>query len=168
MGRRFSPPNLRISTLLSAFCLLLSAFCFTAHGQNALVINLVGSPSVTVPFSDIKKITFDADNMLLNTTSGTNSYAFDNIASITFLDEETGVKGVTEVIGVNVYVNGLGEIVVDSPHQITRLTVFDLTGREVAISSQNKLNVNNLPSGLYILQVATEQGFVSKKFIKNN
>jgi len=151
---------------LLTFLAILLSFA-VVQGQNMLVINLSDKPSEKIPFSEIQKITFDADNMVLKTASETKSYLLDNIASITFLDD-VGVKGVTGVTDVKVYVNGYGEIVVDSPHQITRLTVFDLTGREVAISSQNKMNVNNLPSGLYILQVATEQGVVSKKFIKNN
>jgi ribosomal protein L22 len=29
------------------------------------------------------------------------------------------------------------------------------------------MNVNFLPTGLYILQVATDKGFVTKKFVKN-
>jgi len=137
-----------------------------ANGQNKLSINLVGSPSVTVPFNEIQKITFDADHLLLKTTSGLNSYPFDNIASITFL-EEIRIKEIKEVLDVNVYVNSYGEIVVDSPLKINQLAVFDLIGKEVAISSQNKMNVNALSAGLYILQVATEQGLVSKKFVKN-
>jgi len=167
--RKFSDPNHKSLTLLrSCVLMVFLLIAFTVHGQNNLVINLVGSPSVTVPLSDIQKITFDDNNMLLKTASGTNSYLLNKIVSITFLEDEVGVEEVKRKKEVKVYVNGYGEIVVDSPHQINCLTVFDLTGREVANSSQNKMNVNNLPVGLYILQVATEQGFVSKKFIKNN
>jgi len=149
---------------LSAFCFLLSPFMTQA--QNTLVINLNGNPSEKIPFSNIQKITFDAENMLLKTNTGTNSYPFDNIKSITFLDD-VGVKEVEGVTGVNVYVNSLGEIVVESPHPITQLTVFDITGKQVAWSTQNKMNVNYFNTGIYILQVVTEKGVVNKKFMKN-
>jgi hypothetical protein len=65
------------------------------------------------------------------------------------------------------FVNSSGEIIVKSPHQIHTLTVFDITGRKVAENTQSTLNVNFLNTGIYILQVATDKGLVSKKFIKN-
>jgi len=148
------------------FLAMLFSFAI-AMGQNQLVINLTGSPSVTIPFSNIQKITFDADNMLLKTNNGINSYMLENIASITFLDG-VGIEEVKEVIEVNIYINSYGEIVVESPHQINQLTVFDITGKQVALSTQSKMNVNYLNTGIYILQVVTNKGIVSKKFIKNN
>ena len=148
------------------FLAMLFSFAI-AMGQNQLVINLTGSPSVTIPFSNIQIITFDADNMLLKTNNGINSYMLENIASITFLDG-VGIEEVKEVIEVNIYINSYGEIVVESPHQINQLTVFDITGKQVALSTQIKMNVNYLNTGIYILQVVTNKGIVSKKFIKNN
>jgi len=131
------------------------------------VINLVDNSSVTVAFSNIQKITFDSDNLLLKTTTGTeNSYLLDNIVSITFIDD-VGVKEFIETIDVHVFVNSSGEIVVETSHQIKQLTVFDLAGRQVAAGTQSKLNVNFLTIGIYILQVITDKGIVSKKFIKN-
>jgi hypothetical protein len=142
-------------------------FCFaTTQGQNEFVINLIDNTTVKTSFSDIQKITFYTDEMLLKTNSDENGYLLDNIASITFL-EEVGIKEVKEAIDVNVFITSSGEIVVESSHQINKLTVFDLAGREVTISLQNKMNINFLPAGLYILQVATDKGLVSKKFIKN-
>jgi hypothetical protein len=149
--------------------LIFLAFLFSfaiVHGQNVFVINLNDDTTVSTPFSDIQEISFNDDKMLLKTVSGENSYSLDAIASITFL-EEVGINENPNPIDINIYVNASGEIVVESPHQINQLSVYDLSGRQVALSSQNKLNVNFLPTGLFILQVATDQGYVSKKFIKN-
>ena len=151
---------------LLTFLAILFSFAIV-QGQDNLKINLVDNSSVTVTFSNIQKITFDDENMLLKTTSGTeNSYLLDNIASITFIDG-VGIKEFAETINVHVFVNASGEVVVETPHQINKLTVFDLTGRQVAMSTQSKVNVNSLSTGIYILQVATDKGLVSKKFIKN-
>jgi len=137
------------------------------QGQNQLVIHLVNNSSITTAFSDIQRITFQNDNMLLKTTSGTeNSYLLDNIASITFLNN-VGIEVLTDPIDINFFVNSSGKIIVESPHQIHTLMVFDITGRKVAENTQSTLNVNFLNTGIYILQVATDKGLVSKKFIKN-
>jgi hypothetical protein len=151
---------------LLAFLAILFSFAL-AYGQDNLVINFVDHSNVAVAFSNIQKITFNNDNLLLKTTSGTeNSYLLDNIAFITFLNE-TGIKQFNETVDVNIFINSFGEIAVETPHQLYKLTVFDLAGREVAITTQSKLNVNFLNTGIYILQVITDKGLVSKKFIKN-
>jgi hypothetical protein len=151
---------------LLLFLAILFSFAIT-QGQNAMLIKLVDHSNITVPFSNIQKITFDSNNLLLKTTGGSvNSYLLDNIANITFITG-SGIEQFTEIIDVNIFVNGSGEIVVETPYQIHKLTVFDLTGKEVVTGSQSKLNVNFLNTGIYILQVTTEKGLVSKKFIKN-
>jgi len=148
--------------------LLAMLFSFAiAQGQNNLVINFTDNSNVIITFDNIQRITFDSDNLLLKTTTGTtNSYLLDHIASITFFDK-VGIEQFTETIDVHIFVNSSGEIMVETPHQIHALTVFDLVGRKVATGIQSKLNVNFLNTGIYILQVATDKGLVSKKFIKN-
>ena len=152
-------------TLLT-FLAILFSFAI-AQSQNNLVINLVDNSSVTVALDNVQRITFNGDNLLLKNKTGTeNSYLLDNIASITFIDG-VGIKQFPETIDVHIFVNSSGKIVVETPHQINRLTVFDFTGRLITTGTQSKLNVNFLNTGIYILQVATDKGLVSKKFIKN-
>jgi hypothetical protein len=152
--------------IILAFLAILFSFAI-AKGQNQMVINFIGSASVSTAFSNIQKITFDDDNMVLKGKNGAeNSYQIDNIASITFL-HKIGIREFNETIDVNIFVNASGEIVVESPYQINKLTVFDLIGREMAISSQSKMNVNFLNTGVYILQIITNKGIVTKKFIIN-
>jgi len=147
------------------FMAILFSFAIT-NGQSTMLINLADHSTVKTPFSNIQKITFNTDEMLLKTNTGTeNRYLLDDITSISFINE-LGIQNLKEVMDINIYINGFGEIVVESPLQINQLTVFDIMGRQAAISSQNKLNVNALPTGVYILQVATNKGLVNKKFIK--
>ena len=150
------------------FILLALLFSFaTTKGQDNMYIHLTNNNTISVAFNNIQKLTFQNDNMLLKTVTGTtNSYHLDNIAFITFLDE-SGIAQYPETVDVNIFINSFGEIAVETPHQILKLTVFDLAGREVAATTQSKLNVNFLNTGVYILQVATNKGSVSKKFIKN-
>ena len=139
----------------------------TAKGQENLVINFADNSSVATALSDIQKITFGSDNMILKTTNGhENSYLLDDVTFITFLDG-VGIDEQPAALDVSFFINGFGEIVVETPYHICQLTVFDITGREVATGAQNKLNVNFLNTGIYILQVTTDKSLVSKKFIKN-
>ena len=137
-------------------------------GQDNMVIHLAGSNDVTVAIDDIQRITFDGDNMLLKTVTGAeHSYLLETIASITFLDgEPTAIKEVAKNIEPNVYVNASGELIVESSYLINRLTVFDLNGRKLIMGTQNRLNVNALSKGLYLVKIETAEGVVTKKFIK--
>ena len=140
----------------------------TLKGQDNMVINLVGSSNVTIAIDDIQRITFDKGNMLLKTVNGAeNTYLLDDITSITFLDDPSAIQDTPKNIELNVYVNAYGEIVVESPYRINRLTVFDLSGKQLTTSAQSNLNVSFLSTGMYLLRVETTEGTVTKKFIKN-
>ncbi|WP_396217557.1 T9SS type A sorting domain-containing protein [Flavobacterium sp.] len=49
---------------------------------------------------------------------------------------------------------------------IKSVKVFDLGGKKLIDSSDNKILVSNLSSGLYLLKITTETGEITKKFIK--
>ena len=138
-----------------------------AYGQDNLVVNLVDNNSIPIVLSTIQKITFLNNNMVLKTTNGDeNSYLLDNIAAITFFNN-VGIEVLTEPIDLHFFVNSSGNIIVETSRQIYQMTVFDITGRKVAETAQSTLNVNSFNIGVYILQVSTDKGLVSKKFIKN-
>jgi len=143
----------------------------TTNGQDKLVIHLVNNSDVAVEINKIQRITFSGNNMLLKPVTGDEqSYHLDNITGITFLDDPSDIcekQNVDKNIEVNVYVNSSGELVVESPHLITGVTVFDLTGRTVKTTRQSLVNVNSLSMGVYLLKVETHQGTVTKKFVKN-
>ena len=143
----------------------------TTKGQDNLRIHLVDNSNVTIAISDIQRITFSGDNMLLKPVTGIEqSYLLDNIAGISFLNAPSDIPetdGVDRNIEVNVYLNSSGEVVAESPHPITGLTVFDLTGRTVKTARQSHVNVNSLSMGIYLLKIETSAGTVIKKFVKN-
>jgi hypothetical protein len=146
-------------------------FITIVKGQENMVIHLTDNSNVTVKMTDIQRITFNGDQMLLKKTANStpSTYLLDNINSITFTDSTHGggIANLTEQIDVHVYLNAYGEIVVESPYSIKGLTVFDLTGRTLTATLGSSVNVNFLSMGIYLLTVETTQGTVSKKFIKN-
>lgn len=144
-------------------------FIAVVNGQDRMTIHLADNTNSQFRMTDIQRITFNDNNMLLKTVNGaTNSYLLDNIASITFFDDPIAIKEIDRNIEVNVYLNAYGDIVVESPCSITGLTVFDLTGKAVTNTTfSSPVHVNHLSTGVYLLKVETTQGTVSKKFIKN-
>ena len=48
----------------------------------------------------------------------------------------------------------------------TLVKVYDLSGKMLIESSDNKISVSNLSRGVYLLKIMTESGELTKKFIK--
>lgn len=53
-----------------------------------------------------------------------------------------------------------------SKYQIETSSIYDLSGKLVLSSKQQKINVSHLPSGAYILNIKTSLGYKNFKFIK--
>ena len=79
---------------------------------------------------------------------------------------EDGVEGViAEADAVRIYPIPANEVFnVDAPTAINKLELFNIRGEKVAEAiNANKLNVSELPQGVYIMQVETEEGMTSHK-----
>lgn len=56
---------------------------------------------------------------------------------------------------------------IKSKEKIKKTTVYDMAGKKMNVATdENKVNVQNLNAGTYILNLETEKGKTSKKFIK--
>ena len=80
--------------------------------------------------------------------------------------EEGGVEGViADVNAVSIYPIPANDVFnVDAPSAIKQLELFNIRGEKVAEAfNANKLNVSELPQGVYIMQVETEDGSSSHK-----
>lgn len=49
---------------------------------------------------------------------------------------------------------------------IENISMYDLTGKLLTTSKENKVDTEDLSSGLYIVQITTNKGLVSKKYVK--
>lgn len=50
---------------------------------------------------------------------------------------------------------------------LKNVVVYDLNGKELQVSSDKTINVASLSNGLYFIQIVTQKGIITKKFIKN-
>lgn len=99
----------------------------------------------------------------------TTSTALDGLA---FSIEAGSVLGTSEVYSsvkkITVYPNPTSEILnIKTDAKINAVSVFDISGRKVDVKFEdNKANVKSLPSGTYLINVETEKGKITEKFIK--
>lgn len=73
-----------------------------------------------------------------------------------------------ETKNINIYPNPTSDILyVKSGSKINGVEVFDMSGKKInVLLSNDQINVKDLPSGLYIINIETKEGKTTKKFIK--
>lgn len=84
----------------------------------------------------------------------------------TILATKEEVSNTKEII--DIYPNPAKDIVtIEGKNKILSVYVYDLSGKRIDLTlSGNKVNVSGLANGNYLLGIKTEEGFVTKKLIK--
>ena len=150
-----------------------------AQAAEALFVHPAdGSSAVSSVLDNIQRITFSDSDMSVKPFGGdADVYIFDNIAKITFGNIEITDVTTPPAPGLDVvmYVTLAGRIVVESPEAIQSLTLYNVDGKILRIAAvethgraslQTTLDASTLLTGVYLLQIKTQQGVVTKKIIK--
>lgn len=107
----------------------------------------------------------ESDKLLFIGTHGCGSFS-------TTLDQVASTEELEKTISINLYPNpvlaelrlGVGDDI-----QVRAARIYDMNGRlQLAVNVLNSktINVAQLPAGQYILQLETNKGFASRKFLK--
>lgn len=129
-----------------------------------------------------KKITYFLDNVKVQETiiSDLNNeitevdFSFDNYGSGFFVDNINIVDlenlGLTEnnKTAISIYPNPATSYVnINSLEKIDTIIITDLTGKVITKEqNSNKINVNHLPKGVYLIKIKTDNSESIQKFIK--
>lgn len=88
----------------------------------------------------------------------------DNVKVTT--DDPANIQS-NESVEVNLYPNPVqNELQIDA-NQINQVNIFSLSGQLILSSTESKINVSSLVSGMYVVEVLTSQGVFRQSIIKN-
>jgi hypothetical protein len=91
------------------------------------------------------------------------------IAVITISNQTVGINEAVLNSKFSIYPNPVNsQINIDSVEKIETIEIIDLMGKtlEIIITPNNTIDVSYLTKGVYFLQIQSDKGLVSKKFIK--
>lgn len=122
--------------------------------------------------SSICSVSFpDNDNMKITYCGSGNSetYSFLNVQSLVF--KEAPTQPGTSIIMPNQankvqFTVNANEIIVQSSEAVQALRLFAMSGTVLSQCNSERMNIANLPKGLYILNVQTAKNQTNHKFIK--
>ncbi len=78
-------------------------------------------------------------------------------------------NGLTTSANFSVYPNPTStQLTIDTEEDVDRIEILDITGETIKseILKTNTINVSDLPSGIYFIKVATAEGSIAKRFVK--
>ena len=121
------------------------------------------SPQQINPVSTIYKIAF-ANDSLGFALSDNAIYRTSNAGVLLDLKENS-------MLNIELFPNPTKGVfsLKTSENKILNVTIMDLSGKELMNVSSNysQIDISNFPSGIYFLAITTEEGFATKKIIKN-
>ena len=115
----------------------------------------IGKGGVSMAFDDLKIY-----NYVLTDSEVTNLYTNNSLTSENFNANN---------LEVGLYPNPVNDILnIDTNEEILSVEVFALQGQKVMTSKQNKINVAELPAGIYLVRIEdVNNNIATKKIIKN-
>lgn len=84
------------------------------------------------------------------------------------LGDALGTLGTQDLRDLSIYPNPASDYIniINLKHNIEKVLIFDLSGKQMLSDSKQRINVSKLPSGVYLLSVKTNVGIKNFKFIK--
>ncbi len=141
-------------------CLFMGVVALSMTASDYLYVRQK-SGDAKIALSAINNITFpETGGVVINNTDGTtNTYADENLYSLRFNSNVSGVESVIENADVVIYNDG--DLITVNVEGID-IIVYALDGAIVAQGSNSSVEINHLQSGLYIVKA----GCVTTKFVK--
>ncbi|MCL2776304.1 MAG: T9SS type A sorting domain-containing protein [Oscillospiraceae bacterium] len=147
-----------------------------ASPDSALIVNKNdGSLADKILLNDIQQLSFSDENLSVETSSGNEVYAYENVIKLIFGDiNSSGINNpAKDGFDVIAYVTPEGDAVVKSSVPIKSLTLFGVDGKMISkqncngmIETLHAMSLQGKPSGVYLLRVETEQNTVVKRVVK--
>lgn len=151
--------------------MLLCASVFT-FGQepSGLHVQKMDGTTQTALLVTIEKITFEADVLVMTTTEGEFRLPLDDVEKITF-GENDASTAVENVNTNSIHVSKSGNILtIKSDATITHVYLVDMSGKVLVSKRLASVDMTNLTlpnSGVFVLFLETNQGYIARKVINN-
>jgi Leucine-rich repeat (LRR) protein len=125
-----------------------------ANGNNTAILtfNATGNPATCI----------QVDDAVYSTTNWTN---IDATAS--FSENCASSINENEQLNISLYPNPASSILtIQSDEVINQIQIFNLLGELIQTEKQSTFSIEQLPSGIYVLQIQTENGQSNQRFVK--
>jgi hypothetical protein len=114
-------------------------------------------------------LTAITDGTVTVTATANDASGITGNAVISISNQSVGINEQTNTSNLSIYPNPVNyQLTINSEDKIGTIVILDVMGKTVKTitSSSNTIDVSELTNGMYLLQISTDNGLVSTKFIK--
>ena len=161
----------RFTIYLTLLLLLLSAGVSAQHPEAMNVQTNIGADQ-SILLEKIKNIEFVEECLVFLTTSGTFQIKMDDLKNIIFGkyngNSSTNIANIDDN-SMHILLQG-NELFIESEYAIKALYLVDITGKLIVsqkLSSLNETTIILPTSGVFVLFLETNQGYVARKILNN-
>ena len=148
--------------------LLFSAISLFSFGQN-LTLNENSGSSSSYSISDIKKITFQSGDVVVETQTSTDNFSIGGVRNLVFGNIITETEDIEQAVQeLSAYPNPCGDVLNISQNTTdARYFIYDLNGSLIqSDNASSTINVSNLKTGIYFFTLVDKTNTQTQKIIK--
>ena len=148
--------------------LLFSAISLFSFGQN-LTLNENSGSSSSYSISDIKKITFQSGDVVVETQTSTDNFSIGGVRNLVFGQIITETKEIAQTVQeLSAYPNPCGdELNISQNTTDARYFIYDLNGSLIqSDKASSRINVSSLTTGVYFFILVDKTSTQTLKIIK--
>jgi len=148
--------------------LLFSAISLLSIGQN-MTLNQNSGNSSSYSISDIKKITFQSGDVVIETQTSTDNFSIVGVRNLVFGNIITETEDITQVYQeLSAYPNPCEDVLNISQNTTdARYFIYNLNGSLIqSDKASSRINVSNLTTGIYFFTLVDKTSTQTLKIIK--
>ena len=148
--------------------LLFSAISLLSFGQN-MTLNQNSGNSSSYSISDIKKITFQSGDVVIETQTSTDNFSIVGVRNLVFGNIITETKDIEQAVQeLSAYPNPCGDVLNISQNTTdARYFIYDLNGSLIqSDKASSAINVSDLKTGIYFFTLVDKTNTQTQKIIK--
>jgi len=148
--------------------LLFSAISLLSFGQN-MTLNENSGNSSSYSISDIKKITFQSGDVVIETQTSTDNFSIGGVRNLVFGNIITETENIEQAVQeLSAYPNPCGDVLNISQNTTdARYFIYDLNGSLIqSDKASSTINVSDLKTGIYFFTLVDKTNTQTQKIIK--
>ena len=148
--------------------LLFSAISLLSIGQN-MTLNENSGSSSSYSIADIKKITFQSGEVIVETQTSTDNFSIGGVRNLVFGQIITETEYIEQAVQeLSAYPNPCGDVLNISQNTTdARYFIYDLNGSLIQWDkASSTINVSNLTTGIYFFTLVDKTSTQTQKIIK--
>jgi hypothetical protein len=153
------------------FILLVCAFLVSGNvqSQTLYVYSTTGQPPAEYALADVEKMSFTETDLVIQQTSGTVNVPLATLRFFSLTKHATDIASV-RLPETAAFFDASGTLIIRNDVAVTSVTLSNVQGQRLLLATPNTANVAlpaaACPAGIYVLQVADENGNSIRKIIK--